>query len=81
MHGRVQGVGFRYYARERARAHDVSGWVENRYDGTVEAVLEGHPETVERVMRCFRTGPSHARVDRVEITDETPEGLSGFAVR
>jgi acylphosphatase len=79
--GRVQGVAFRYYARERARAHNVSGWVANRFDGTVEAVLEGDREAVDRVVRFFETGPSHARVEHIEVKAEPPEGLSGFDVR
>jgi acylphosphatase len=81
VHGRVQGVFFRDTARERARAHGVSGWVTNRGDGAVEAVLEGPPEAVERVVRFFRTGPPRAEVEDVEVVDEAPEGLSGFEVR
>ena len=79
--GRVQGVFFRDSARERATAHGVAGWVCNRGDGAVEAVLEGPAEAVERVLRFFETGPPHASVERVEVRDESPEGLSGFAVR
>jgi acylphosphatase len=81
VRGRVQGVAFRYYAGERARAHNVSGWVTNRPDGSVEAVLEGDPEAVARLVRFFETGPSHARVEQIHITNESPEGLSGFSVR
>jgi len=80
-HGRVQGVFFRDSARERARAHGVSGWVRNRDDGAVEAVLEGRPDAVERLVRFFETGPSHASVERLEVEEESPEGLSGFEVR
>ncbi len=79
--GHVQGVFFRDSMRERARAHGVSGWVTNRDDGAVEAVLEGEPENVDRVVRFAETGPPRARVDRVDVTDEEPEGLSGFEVR
>jgi acylphosphatase len=67
--------------RERARAHGVSGWVCNRPDGAVEAVLEGDAEAVERVLRFARTGPPRAEVSEVEVSDEQPEGLSGFEVR
>jgi acylphosphatase len=80
-HGRVQGVFFRDSARERARAHGVSGWIRNRQDGAVEAVLEGPREAVERVMRFLETGPPQAEVERLEVEEETPEGLSGFEVR
>ena len=81
VHGRVQGVFFRDSTRERARAHGVAGWVRNRPDGAVEAVLEGPPEAVDRVLRFLETGPPHARVDHVDVTEEQPEGLSGFSVR
>jgi acylphosphatase len=80
-HGRVQGVFFRDSARERAAAHGVSGWVCNRSDGALEAVLEGAPEAVDRVVRFFETGPSGADVDRVEVEEEPPEGLGGFEIR
>ena len=81
VYGRVQGVFFRDSLRERARAHGVSGWVRNRSDGAVEAVLEGDANHVERVVRFCETGPPHARVERVDVCDEVPEGLSGFAIR
>jgi acylphosphatase len=81
VHGRVQGVFFRDSARERARAHSVAGWVTNRSDGAVEAVLEGEPDQVDRVVRFLETGPPQADVERVEVSDEEPEGLDGFSVR
>ena len=81
VHGRVQGVFLRDSARERARAHGVAGWICNRADGAVEAVLEGPAEAVERVVRFLQTGPPQADVERVEVSDEPPEGLSGFEVR
>ena len=67
--------------RERANAHGVAGWVSNRADGAVEAVLEGPPEAVDRVLRFLHTGPPHASVDHVDVTNEEPEGLTGFSVR
>jgi acylphosphatase len=79
--GRVQGVFFRDSARERARAHGVDGWVRNCPDGTVEAVIEGSREAVDRVVRFLQTGPPSAQVDNVEVQAEEPEGLSGFEVR
>jgi acylphosphatase len=81
VQGRVQGVFFRHSARERANAHDVAGWVRNRSDGAVEAVLEGSAERVQRVVRFFETGPPRARVESVNVQVEQPEGLSGFQVR
>lgn len=80
-HGRVQGVFFRDSVRERARAHGVFGWVRNRSDGAVEAVLEGPPDHVARVVRFFETGPPQAQVKNVEVSDEEPEGLTRFEVR
>jgi acylphosphatase len=81
VHGRVQGVFFRDSTRQRARAQAVAGWVRNRTDGTVEAVIEGEPEAVQRLLRFLETGPPHAHVDRVEVSNEEPEGLTGFAIR
>jgi acylphosphatase len=81
VQGRVQGVWFRDSTRERAIAHGVCGWVRNRPDGAVEAVLEGSPEAVEHVVRFLRTGPPHAHVERIELVGEQPEGLSGFEIR
>ena len=81
MNGRVQGVFFRDSTRERAEAHGVVGWVRNRSDGAVEAVLEGPPDAVDRVVRFLETGPPHAEVSGVEVNEEEPEGLSRFEVR
>lgn len=79
--GRVQGVFFRDTLRERARAYGVAGWVTNRGDGAVEAVLEGPEDNVERLVRFCETGPPRADVREVSVTEESPEGLSGFDVR
>jgi acylphosphatase len=80
VHGLVQGVFFRDSTRQRARQHGVSGWVRNTWDGTVEAVFEGEADAVERLVAFCRDGPRGARVDRIEVEDEEPEGLAGFAV-
>ena len=80
-HGHVQGVFFRDSVRRLAQQARVAGWVRNRLDGTVEAVLEGEPEAVDRVVAFCGKGPRGARVDRVEVSDEEPEGLRGFDVR
>jgi acylphosphatase len=81
VRGRVQGVFFRDSIRERARAHGVAGWARNCRDGAVEAVLEGPAEAVERVLRFLRTGPPRAEVVGVEVSEEEPEGLTGFQIR
>ena len=81
VHGRVQGVFFRDSCERMARAAGVSGSVRNRNDGAVEAVFEGEPEAVDRMVAWMRQGPRHAYVERVEVTDEDPVGESGFRVR
>lgn len=81
MSGRVQGVYFRDTVRRAALAAGVSGWVRNNPDGTVEAVLEGDEDAVERVVAVCRTGPPGARVDDVLVRSEHPQGLVGFEIR
>jgi acylphosphatase len=81
VHGRVQGVGFRWAIARAAESRGVSGWAANRADGTVEAVLEGEPEAVESVLRLSREGPRGAQVERVDVADEKPEALRGFVTR
>jgi acylphosphatase len=81
VHGRVQGVWFRGATERQARALGVAGWVRNRPDGTVEAVFEGSDGAVSRAIAYCRQGPPGARVERVEVADEPPEGLRGFDVR
>ena len=79
-HGRVQGVFFRDSLRRAAAREGVAGWAANRPDGTVEAVLEGEPKAVERLVEEVRRGPGHADVSRLDVADEQPEGLRGFDV-
>jgi acylphosphatase len=78
--GRVQGVFFRDSIRRLAEQHGVAGWVRNTWDGTVEAVFEGEPDCVDRLVEFCREGPPGARVENVDASTETPEGLSGFRV-
>ena len=81
--GRVQGVGYRYFARNAADREGVTGWVRNLPDGRVEALLEGDDESVTRVERARRQGPGGARVDAVTVDDcEPPSGAHhGFSIR
>lgn len=81
VHGDVQGVFFRDTTQREAESAGVAGWVANRHDGTVEAVFEGDPDAVERMVSFAREGSRGAEVERVDISDEEPEGLSGFEVR
>jgi acylphosphatase len=81
VHGDVQGVFFRDTTRRQASSRGVTGWVTNRSDGAVEAVFEGQPEAVESLVRFCHEGPRGARVERVDVSDEEPEGLASFEVR
>jgi acylphosphatase len=81
VHGRVQGVFFRESTRRLALERGVAGWVRNTWEGTVEAVFEGSPADVERLVEFVHRGPGGARVERVEELEEDEEGLTGFAVR
>jgi len=82
IHGRVQGVWFRGTTCEQARRHGVRGWVRNRPDGTVEAVLEGDRKAVMEVVAwCYR-GPALAQVKCVDVEWQEPTGeFSGFDMR
>lgn len=69
--GRVQGVGFREALREEAERAGLTGWVRNRADGTVEAVLQGDREGVDAVVAWARRGPAAARV--AAVSSSAPE--------
>jgi acylphosphatase len=74
VHGRVQMVGFRAFVIRHAGDAGLSGTVRNLSDGTVEVVLEGAAGAVERVVDLLRQGPSHARVERVDVAYAQPSG-------
>jgi acylphosphatase len=78
-HGRVQGVFFRDSTRREAERRGVSGWARNTDEGTVEAVFEGPAEAVESLVEFVRGGPGHASVSQLDVSEEEPEGLSGFS--
>ena len=79
--GRVQGVFFRDTLRREAERAGVAGWASNEPDGSVEVVLEGGSEAVERLVALCRSGPGASEVEDVEVVEEEPEGLEGFEVR
>ena len=69
IHGVVQGVWFRESMRIQAERLGVCGWVANRFDGSVEAVVQGSPDAVDSITRWARQGPERARVDRVQVSE------------
>jgi acylphosphatase len=79
--GRVQGVFFRDTCRRLAQENHVSGWVRNLPGGRVEAVFEGSPQNVARLVDWSRHGPRLAQVENVGIHPEPPEGLPDFQIR
>ena len=81
VHGRVQGVFFRDTARRMAQSRNLGGWVRNTSEGTVEAVFEGEADAVESTVRWCEQGPRGALVERIEVTDEEPEGVIDFRIR
>ena len=81
IEGRVQGVGFRMFVERSAVALGLDGWVRNRRDGGVEAVISGTPAAVEDMIERCHAGPSGARVDRVEVLAEDGPVDGGFSVR
>jgi len=79
--GRVQGVGFRFFTADAAAREGIVGWVRNLADHRVEIAAEGDRDGVDRFERVIRQGPSHTRVDAVDVTENVPSGASGFTIR
>jgi acylphosphatase len=78
--GRVQGVGYRAWLAEAARAAGLDGWVRNRRDGRVEALLAGGDAAVDAMVAACRNGPRSASVEAVAVAAATLPGAKGFAV-
>lgn len=81
IHGRVQGVFYRGWMVETAQALGLRGWVRNRRDGTVEALVCGHGDAVERMIERCHEGPEAARVERMEIEEASEVPPAGFEQR
>lgn len=80
VHGRVQGVFFRDTCQREASRAGVTGWVRNDADGSVQAHFEGSAEAVQHMVEWVHSGPRHASVSRVEVTEARPTGASSFEV-
>jgi acylphosphatase len=82
VYGLVQGVYYRFTTRQVAGGLGLRGWVTNRYDGSVEAFVQGPPERVEELIAWCREGPRGARVERVDVEDAALDArLTGFGIR
>jgi acylphosphatase len=82
VRGRVQGVGYRWFVRERARALGLTGWVRNRQDGSVEVLAIGNDSALEQLRALLRSGPTGARVSDMEeqSTEPTVAALDPFGI-
>lgn len=78
IHGRVQGVWYRGWTVETARRLGVNGWVRNRRDGSVEALLDGPEEAVNAMIEACRRGPPAAQVERIDTTSGNETVEPGF---
>lgn len=78
--GRVQGVGYREWMVAEAMRLRVAGWVRNRIDGSVEALVDGEEDAVEELLRACRRGPRLARVDSIEEAQADPSAGPGFRI-
>ena len=76
VRGRVQGVGYRAFVLSQARTHGVAGWVRNRRNGDVEAVLAGPGAAVKALCEICREGPPHAAVEALDLTPADQDDLS-----
>ena len=80
VRGRVQGVGFRFFAERAARELGVRGWVRNRPDGSVETVVEGEDSRIGSFLEKLRRGPLGSRVDGLDVEERQDEGFVSFDI-
>ena len=78
--GRVQGVGFRFFAERAARSAGVKGWVRNLPDGRVETVAEGEEDAVTRYLEKIGRGPFGGSVAGLQVEERPPEGFQNFEI-
>ena len=83
IHGRVQMVGFRFFAQRTASGFGVSGWVRNCPDGSVEVFAEGDRNALDQFISRMKSGPPAAEIVRVDLQwdPDIPGGLSSFSIR
>jgi acylphosphatase len=81
IYGRVQGVGFRFAARNKATELGLHGWVENLRDGSVRCAVQGAASSCNAFIRWCNTGTGYSWVERTEVTEKEPEVLHGFRIR
>jgi acylphosphatase len=79
--GQVQGVGYRFWMTRTAASLGLNGWVRNRTDGSVEALVTGGPEAVAAMIEASRKGPRGAHVVAVVVTPDADDGSVGFVSR
>lgn len=80
--GRVQGVGFRAFALDKAREFNIKGWIKNRSDGKVEALIQGRESDISKLLRFLEKGPAWARVDKIEMENEDEDRIfKSFSIK
>jgi len=79
--GKVQGVGFRYFVQMKASEYNVNGWVRNKDNGSVEAVITGPKETLASFIDDIKKGNRFAAVHQVDITEQDTEPFRSFSIR
>ena len=81
IHGEVQGVFYRAWSVETAQGLGLRGWVRNRRDGTVEMLVQGNAQAVQRLIGRCREGPPAARVERIDVEEAQDDAPFGFETR
>ena len=81
VHGRVHGVYFRQSTQEQAEALQISGWVRNMPDGTVEMMVTGDDKSIDQLTRWCHQGPRKAVVNKVEVTDAPLNKFTSFEIQ
>jgi len=80
VHGRVQGVGFRYAASKQARSLGLKGWVKNLPDGSVCSLIQGAPENCQKYIGWCRKGPGYSWVERIELLEKPIASVGPFRI-